>query len=225
MDELVEVVAATEDVDGAAAPHELEEDLEDAQAVIPEDRARPDDGDVETERHVRGGDTLAAELGCAVGLARTRLDRRVDRVLRGNTEDGARGDEHGFLHVLRQGSLKHVPDAVDVHRLEEGGVLREGNLGHAVEDAVHPLADTHDGRRIADVAVYEAQVDRAVARVREIEDGDLVASPPERLDEDAAEIARTARDERAARHYSSTPFARHHSIERRIPSSSSISGS
>src|SRR5208337_2074210 len=106
---------------------------------------------------VRGRDTLASELGRPVRLAWTWLDRRVDRVLRGNTEDGARGDEHCLPHLLLQRSLKHVPDAVDVHRLEEGSVLREGNLGHAVEDAVHPLADTQNGRRITDVAAYEAQ--------------------------------------------------------------------
>jgi hypothetical protein len=199
--ELVTVVTSAQDVHGAAPPDELEENLEDAQAVAAEDRAWPHDGHVEAASDERGRDALRAKLRPPVGFQGARRDRGIHRVLRRNAEDGARGDEDGLRHPLGERGLQDVLRSADVDGFEGVRVLRDRNLrGVMVHDA-HPLGDASHGARVANIALYEANVDWTAFGVDEIEDRDLVRASAQGFDQDATEVAGSPGDERATLHY------------------------
>src|SRR5439155_620008 len=122
---------------------------------------------------------------------------------------------------------EQVLGAAHVHALEQVPILRERHLGDVVVDDVDPLARALDRIRVAHIAAEIAHLARAVGHVDEVEEGDLPAAPSS---------SATSRHPkyplppvtcacRPVATQMSIPCARHHAMLRRIPSSSSISGS
>jgi len=228
VDKLVTVVAAAEDPDRLSAPDPLEEDLEHAKPAVAQDRSRPHDGDVEPlALDEAPRDALGLELGVAVRLSGPGLDRVADGVARRDAEDGARGDEDDLADTPARAGAEQVLGAAHVHALEQVPILRERHLGDVVVDDVDPLARALDRIRVAHIAAEIAHLARAVGHVDEVEEGDLPAAPSS---------SATSRHPkyplppvtcacRPVATQMSIPCARHHAMLRRIPSSSSISGS
>jgi len=70
VDELVDILAVTEHRNAFPLVNPLEEDLKDSKPTLPHDRARPDDGDIQTVPCVFPTQVLSGKLGFAICLYR-----------------------------------------------------------------------------------------------------------------------------------------------------------
>src|SRR5262249_44468714 len=113
--ELVSVRAVSQSVDGPTAAHPLEENLKDAEASVPEDRARSHDGDVATAGDVAAGALFSGELRRAICLPGRGCDSFVDWIARRHAVDGARRDDDGLVHALAERVLEQRACPFDVH--------------------------------------------------------------------------------------------------------------
>lgn len=93
--------------------------------------------------------------------------------------------------------------AVDVDRAQQLLVLGQRHLGHVVEHHVGTVDGCCHHLRIADVALHQLDLRRAVVDVVEVEHADGVAGGDEAVDEQRPEVAAATGDERDA--HSSSP--------------------
>ena len=153
MHELVAVRPIAEHARVGAVGDPIEEDPEDAESTVPQDRARPDDGDIESGGRRAQACPLGGQLGVAVGLRRLGDRRRQNGVGLGNPEHGAGGGVHDLRHADVPAGGEHVLGALDVDRAQQERVLDERDLGDVVEHRVRAVdCSPHDGE-ITDVAL------------------------------------------------------------------------
>ena len=140
MHELVAVVAAAEHEHRRAVGDELEQQRHHAEPAVTEDRAGPDDRDVEPGRDRVVTQELGPQLGPAVRLQRTA--RRVfgDGIVLRDPEHRARRRVHDLRDARIARRDEHVRGAADVHRVEQRAVLRERHLRDVVEHDVDAFA-------------------------------------------------------------------------------------
>ena len=136
VNELVPVVALAEHEDVGTVGDPFEQDSEDAEAAMAEDRARSNDGDVETVRRRVVASPLGGELGVPV-----RLDRASAPSSAAPGSRWARRRPHSTsVHDLADAGpgrfLQQQLRAVDVDRAQQLLILRQRNLGDVVEDDV-----------------------------------------------------------------------------------------
>ena len=222
MHELVAVAAVAEHEDVRAVGHPLEEDAEDAQPAVPEDRARPNDGDIEPLAHGIEARPLGGEFGMTVRLDRGGHGGGQDRVAAGHAEHGAGRRVHHLAHTRSRARRQQQRGAVDVDRAQQLLVLGQRNLRHVVEHDVDAMNGVGYYAGVADVALHQFHPGWPVVNIVEVEHSHGVAGRDKAVHQQRSEVAATTGDERDR--HSSSPWPRHQRMLRRIPSYSSTFG-
>src|SRR5262245_3228749 len=155
MHELVAIVAGSQEVDGDARAHPLEQNLENAEPAVTENGARAHDTDRQTAFGELASDRFAFELGAPIRFARPRWSRGGDRVFVWDSVDRARRDENHLAHAGPQRFVENDAYAVDVHTPKFFPILRERNLRHVVVHDFDPLERAPHRIAIAHVAFDE----------------------------------------------------------------------
>ena len=221
--ELVAVGAVAEHDRVAPVGDPVEQDAEDAEAAVPEDRARSHDRHVETLTGSVETGPFGGELGVAVGLHRRRYGRRQDGVRVGHAEHRARRGVDHLGHAGVGARLEKPSGAVDVDGSQEVQILASGTWATLLMHDVDAVDGVANRGAIADVAGDELDLVGAIVGVVQVEDADPMPGGPQAIDEQRTEVATAAGDENEA--HSSMPWSRHQRMLRRMPSYSSTSGS
>ena len=141
-----------------------------------EDRARPDDRDVEARRRGFVTQHLGLELGATVRFERAARRRLVDGVALRDAEHRARRRVHDLAHLGPARGDEQRGSAADVHGVEQGTVLGQRYLRDVVKDDVDAFAGRVRRALVADVAGnILGCVDFGSGRVQ-VEDADRVTA-------------------------------------------------
>ncbi len=224
--ELVAILATAEDEHRRAVGDELEQQRDDPEAAVTEDRARPDDRDVEAADGRVPAQQLGSELGPAVGLQRPCGRRLGHRVVRGDAEHRARRRVHDLCHRRASRaatSMCAVP--VTFTASKSARSLCERHLRDVVEHDVDALARRAERATVPHVARARIPPPRSRAGRVHIEDAYGVSPLEQPFGEQAPEVAAAASDEHRPRHQSFQPRSRQKRTLARMPSNSETAGS
>jgi hypothetical protein len=195
-EELVAVAPVAEHVDAPAFADPVEEDLEDAEALRPDERLRPEHDDVEAAVGERATERFGVDLRAAVVADSVEGRVLADRVRLRDAVDGGRRDVDGPADAGVECCGEERRRAVDVDRADLGVRAADRQSGGGVHEHICPGDEAARCRRVAHVAavLIDVRLELGFVERREVERADSVSLGKEPPREMEAEEAGTAGD-------------------------------